>query len=274
MEVQVDEAWNQVNPSTIEKQNEIIEKMPTLESNGGVPVNIQDQTTEIVDVFFCRTLNTVTLAGTVTIDTKTATFTAWHGFVVGNMACFKEWTHFFQAQVINVATNVITIDRPFDFAFTAASTATRTSKEMNIDWSVTPVIFRVTPVWTTVKFDITKLIFHIEDNVAMDDSKFWWITALTNGIVLRKKDGVYKSIFNSKSNGDFSHHCSETQYWDHAPAWEYSFKAIKKFAWPENHGVVIRLDPASNDEFQVIIQDNLTALTDFHCIALGHVVQD
>jgi len=85
------------------------------------------------------------------------------------MACFKQASHFFQAQVIAVNTNTITIDRPFDFTFTTNATVTRTTKEMN---------------------------------------------------------------------------------------------------------VVIRLDPALNDELQFIIQDNLTALTEFHCIALGHVVAD
>lgn len=245
-----------------------------LESNWWLPINIQDQTSDIVDVFFCNTLNTVTLAWTVIIDTNTATLLPWHWFVVWNMFCLKEWTRFFQAQIINVATNIITIDRPFDFAFTTNAITTRTSKEMNVDWSVTPVIFKVTPVWTNMKFDICKLIFHIEDNVAMDDSKFWWITELTKWIVLRKKDWVYKSIFNSKSNWDFAHHCSDIQYADHAPSGEYWFRAIKRFAWPENHWVVIRLDPALNDELQVIIQDNLIWLTEFHCIALWHVVTD
>jgi hypothetical protein len=31
--------------STEDKQDDIIAKMPTLEANGGVPVNLQDQTT-------------------------------------------------------------------------------------------------------------------------------------------------------------------------------------------------------------------------------------
>lgn len=237
-------------------------------------VYIQDQTTELVDVFFCRLLNNVTLANPVVIDTNTATFVAWHGFVAGNMVCFKQGPHFFQAIVIWVNTNTITLDRPFDFAFTTSATVTRTTKEMNVDWSTTPLVYRVSPVGTTVKFDITKLIFHIEDDTAMDSGKFWGITALTKGIVIRKKDGVYKSIFNAKSNWDFAHHCANVSYDDKAPNGQYWFRAIKQIWGQDNHGVVIRLDPALNDELQVIIQDNLTALTEFHCIALGHVVLD
>lgn len=237
-------------------------------------VFIQDQTTELVDVFFCKLLNNVTLSWWVLLDTNTAIFVAWHNFVIGNIACFKEWSHFFQAEVIWVNTNTITLDRPFDFAFTTNAIVTRTTNNMNTDWSTTPQIYKISPVWLSKKFDITKLIFHMEDDVAMDSWKFWGIAELTKGIVLRKKDWVYKSIFNAKTNGDFSHHCESTQYDDKAPSGKYWFKATKSIWWQHNHWVVIRLDPALNDELQVIIQDNLTALTEFHCIALGHVVDD
>lgn len=274
LEVQADSDWNQINPATRENQEAILVKMPTLESNGAVPVNIQDQTTEIIDVFFCKLLNTVTLVSNVTADQNTATFVAWHSFVAWNMACFKEWTHFFQAVVLNVATDTITIDRPFDFAFTTAATVTRTTKEMNVDWSVTPQIFRISPVWTTVKFDITKIFFVIGDDSAMDSWKFGWIAALTKWIVVRKKDGVFKSIFNAKTNGDFSQHCQAVNYDDKAPSWQYWFRAIKNLAWQENQGVVIRLDPAENEELQVIIQDNLTGLLSFNCVALWHIVTE
>lgn len=274
-EVQLNSEGVQINPSTIEKQQEIIDKMPALESNGAAPVNVQDQTTEIVDIFFCRTLNTVTLAATITIDTNTATLVAGHNFVAGDMFCLKEWSRFFQAEIINVATNTVTIDRPFDFAFTSASVATRTTKDMNVNWSVTPLIYRVTPVWMSwIKFDITKILFHIEDDSPMDNWTFWGLPKLTKWIVLRKKDWIYKSIFNAKDNGDFAHHCAVVSYDDKAPSWSYWIRIIKELSGQQNHWVVIRLDPANNDELQVIIQDDLTWLIDFHCVALWHVVQD
>lgn len=237
-------------------------------------VFIQDQTTELVDVFFCKLLNVVNLASNVLIDTSTASFNAWHNFAVGDMACFKELSHFFQAQVIAVNTNTITIDRPFDYAFTTSAWVQRTTNEVNTNWSITPQIYMISPVWITKKFDITKIIFHIEDDTAMDSGKFWGITALTKGVVLRKKDGVYKSIFNIKTNWDFAQHCAIIQYDDKAPSGQYWFRAIKEISWQQNHGVVIRLDPALNDELQIIIQDDLTAIKEFHCIALGHVVDD
>jgi len=46
----------------------------------------------------------------------------------------------------------------------------------------------------------------------------------------------------------------------------------KKFGGQENDGVVIRLYAETDDELQVIIQDNLTSLTDMHAVAIGHVV--
>lgn len=245
-----------------------------LESNGAMPVNIQDQTSVIVDVYMCQLINAVTLASNTTIDTYDVTLVAGHGVVVGNILCFKEGASFFQAEVLTVVTNTITLDRPLDFAFTTAAVVERTTNDMNVDGSVTRQIFRISPVNTTNKLDVTKIIFSIEDNAAMDTSTFGGLTKLARGIVLRKKDGTYKSIFNAKNNDDFLHHCAEYGFIDKAPAGYYGFRAIKKFAGQENHGVTIRLDPALSDELQVIVQDNLTGLTDFHVIVHGHVVTD
>lgn len=237
-------------------------------------IYLADQTTEIIDVYACQTINAITLSESVTIDTKTCKLTAWHSVVVGNIICFKQDSHFFQAKVINVSTNDITLDRPFDFAFTTSSNLVRSTNNMNVDWSVTPQIFKVTPIWTTVKFDITRIILMITDWTAMDSWTFWWIPALTNWITIRKKDWVYKNIFNSKTNWDFSLHCDIVEYDSKAPSWQYWIKILRRFSWQENNWVTIRLDPNNNDEFQIIIQDNLTWLINFNCVVQWHVIKD
>jgi len=237
-------------------------------------VYIQDQSSEIVDVFFCKLLNNVTLSSPVVMDTYTATFVAWHWFVSGNLMCLKEWSNFFQAEVLSVSWNVVTIDRPFDYGFTINTSSQRTTKEMNIDWSITKQVFRVTPVWLDVKFDILKVNFHMESWSPMDNWLFWSLPKLAKWLVLRKKDWVFKSIFNAKTNGEFSHHCEYIQYDTKAPSWVYWLKIIKHFNWQENHWVVVRLDPEKNEQLEIIIQDNLIGLTEFHVTVQGHVVID
>jgi len=242
----------------------------TLSDNSAMPVS-GDRNTEVVDIYFCQSINAVTLATDVTIDTYAVTLVAGHGVVVGNILCFKEGSHFLQAEVITVVVNAITIDRPLDFAFTTAANIERTTHNMNVDGSVTPQIFRISPANLTINFKITKIIFNIKDNTAMDTSMFGGLATLTNGIVVRKKDGTYKNYFNVKDNGDFLHHCTIVEFIDKAPAGTYGFRAIKKFAGFDNHGVVVELANSTTDELQIIIQDDLTGLTGFECVALGRV---
>lgn len=238
----------------------------------GLPVEIQDQYSQIVDVHFCSLLNTVTLASDATADTYTITLVGGHGVVAGDMMCLKQGTYFMQAEVLNVATDVLTLDMPLNYSYTTSATAERTTRKLNVNGSVTPVVFKVSPINTTNQFDITRMQFLMQDNVVMDSSKFGGLTALTNGIVVRKKDGFYQNLFNLKSNSDFGQHCQSIRYEDKAPAGLYEFSATKIFAGQENSGVTIRLDSALSDELQIIVRDDLTGLSDFSCVAIGHVV--
>jgi hypothetical protein len=246
-----------------------------LESNGAMPVNIQDQTSDSYTLFLRQTYNTVTLASNTIIDSYTVTLVAGHNFVAGNTFLVKEGVNYFQAQCLSVATNVITLDCPLDFVFTTNALAERCNINMNVDGSVTPQIFYSSPAGLTTgfKIDVTKVHFHLQDNVKMDMSTFGGLPELTRGIVLRQKDGKYKNYMNVKKNGDFGHHCDDISLIAGATGkGEYDFTAIKRFAGQANQGVTVRLSASSSDALQVIIQDNLTALTEFHCIAHGHVV--
>lgn len=120
-DVNVDASGEIINPATKEGQNAILAKMPTLESNGGVPVNVQDQTSTVLDFFFREVLNTITLAINTTPNTNTITLAAGHNVVAGDTIVLKEGVAYFQANVLNVATNTITLDSPVDFPFTTAA---------------------------------------------------------------------------------------------------------------------------------------------------------
>lgn len=243
--------------------------------NTPLDVNIQDQTSIPLNIIFMGNVSSVSLASNVSVDTKTCTFSGGHGVTTSHIMCFKENERHFQAKVTNVNVDTVTIDSPFDYAFTTGASVFKGVYSMNVNGASTPVVFRVSPLSmsNTVSWDITNVIIHIEDDAAMDDTKFGGMNALTNGIVLRKKDGTYVHFFNAKDNGQLIDYCTEYSYDTRAGgSGGYGFRAVKKLGGQGNQGVVIRLAASSSDELQLIVQDNLTSLTDMHAVAIGHTV--
>lgn len=278
--------WNEVtnqriNIATQEKQDEIIAKLPVLESNGAMPINIQDQTSEIIDLHLTQIIDTLTIDVNTAIDDVVVRISSDTLPVVGNVVCFKEGTAFYQGEILAVSLVAgtqydITLDTPLDYAYTTAGGCSLRSEDLNVNGSVTKQIFAISPanLQAGTKWDIVRIIFVITDDVVMDDEKFGGLTALTNGIVLRRVDGTYKNIFNVKTNADFIAHSYDVDYSAKAPAGFYGFRCRRTFGGQDKNGVVIRLDADTSDELQVIVQDDLSALTRFHVIVQGHVVTD
>jgi len=246
-----------------------------IETNGGVPVNIQDQTTSILDWNLTQHLNDVTLATDTTVDNDTITLEAGHGVVVGNWLEFFEGAYFLQVEVKAVVTNTITLAMPIDQPFTTGASVRRTQSDLAVDGSVTPVTFSFVPGGTN-KYDIVRAILHIEHTSAGDDSLFGNLPALTNGLYFRKKNAVYKNLFNAKDNGEFRHRAFDLEYGDSSKAGPgaYSTTSRRTFGGQNKNGVVIRVDPAQTEEIQAIVRDNLTTLTHLHIVIQGHIIQD
>ena len=164
---------------------------------------------------------------------------------------------------------------PVDYNFPAIGTeAIRGNINMaNSNASLTsPDYYRLYPLPGT-KWDVTRVIFYIEDKTSMDNGKFGGIAQLSNGIVLRKKDGSYKNFINIRCNGDLVVHAYNTEYTEGAGffgAGSYSFKAVKKFAGQNEMGVIIRLDGNLPEEFQAIVRDDLTDLDIVYIMIQGH----
>jgi hypothetical protein len=245
-------------------------------TNSSLDVALQDQTTPSVNLPFVRILGTANLASTVSIDDISFDLVAGHGFSANESICIRENTRHYHAEVTNVASNTITVDTPIDYAFTTAAYVCRSDHELaDADGSSTPLYYEVNMngLDSTVSWDITRIVIHMEGGAAMDDSLFGDQSALTNGIVLRFKDTTYKNIFNAKSNGSLLDFCNSGTYDDRAGGkGVYGFRAIKVFGGQENQGVVIRLLASTNDAMQVIVQDDLTGLTHIHVTAIGHYV--
>lgn len=248
------------------------------ESNEGIPVNIQDQTTQPVDTLFARSLSSFTLSADTGVSGETAfvyifTATAGHGIIAGDeIGLFDAPANrFFFATVLNVAVNVITVDRPIDHNFTAAITEGRIiTTEMAVNGSVTPVIYTLNA--GSIPIDITRTIIQMLDATAMDDGTFGGLPALTRGLVFRHFNGWQKTIFCLKTNGEIRQFCYDVEYSPSAPAGQFGLGARITFGGQNKHGVVLRVK--NTDVLQWVVQDDLTGLISLKIAAEGHYTLD
>ena len=244
-------------------------------TNGGLDINVQDQHTRALDLKFIKAEGPpTTLTAATAVDDMTIAVTSATGLSAGkSVAVFNTTGSFYFGQVISVASLVITLDTPLDGVFAIGSNVIAADHHLNVDGSTTTQVFQIGPVGsgTSVSVDITRIMGNITDAVAMDDGKFGGITALTNGCVLRHVNGTTQNIWNVKTNGDIALLCFDATYTDKAPAGENGYRFRNTYAGQGKHGVTIRLEPG--DTLEMLIQDDLTDLTDFQMMAQGHVVE-
>lgn len=256
---------------------------------GNVPVAIQDQSSEIIDLYLIDIIDTVTLTAGTAVDDTDISIDSDTLPVAGNLVCLKEDAAFYQGSILSVTPTGGTgydllLDTPLDYNFTTAGGCSIGNRFMNVNGSVTPVIFSVSPfnLYDPIvptrgqQWDITRIMFAITDDAAMDDARFGGISGgLTNGIVMRKKDGLYKNIFNVKTNGDFAIRSYDVTYIPDTlgPAGEYGLRVRRTFAGPSKNGVTVRLDAEDSDEIQVIVRDDLSSLSSMSVVVQGHIVE-
>lgn len=241
-------------------------------------VSIQDQTTPIIIASFSKEEAATTLSVLGVINLRTITVTSPTGFAAGKyLSIFSVVDNrFFLGLIISVVGSVVTLDTPLDFAFPVGSFVTCGTRNMNVNGSVTPVIFGVrnTDEQIGSEFDITRIILHCETTAAIDLSKFGDIVGgITNGIVMRKVDGVQRNVFNAKTNGELKslmYDFDITSAINPAQG-QNGFTGRLTFGGQEKLGVVIRLK--QGEDLQIVIQDDLSGLELLEIICEGHTVE-
>ena len=240
---------------------------------------LQDKRSEVVDIYMTNLDDAITptLTQGQSIDDQTITVDDATGVLGTGVHAINisENGRTFQAIVTNVAGNVITFNAPLDMNITVDAVVQIALWNMNINGSVTKKYFSVSPP-TGAKWDITRIIIGMTGESAMDDSTFGNLASLTNGVVLRRINGVLENIFVVQNNGGFAERCYDTEYPTKVPAGIYAFRARRTFAGQEKNGVVIRLDGDSNDRLEFIINDDLSdaSFTKFACVVQGNVVEE
>ena len=245
-----------------------------VDENGQLSVNVSDQTTRAADLFFGRLDNLTTLSADASPEDTTLTLTSTTGFTAGKTVgvfSLNDIDGFYLGKQLGApAGSVITVDTPIDIALASGSAVAGVTTNMAVDGSSTTQIFQIGPVaaGSAQIVDITRIMGHMLDSTAMDDGKFGGITALTNGIVLRKNDGVITNIWNVKTNAELALICYNFNYNDKAPGGQYGCNFRNTYGGQGAHGVVLELLPG--EYLEVLIQDNLTGLDDFRMMAQGH----
>lgn len=244
----------------------------------GLDVNIQDQTSELIDLYMLELSAAITPNLTqgssiddfsITVDSVAGILdTGVHGINI------SENGKTFQAIVTDVTGLVITFNTPLDIDITTDAIVEIALWNMAVDGSATSRIFYVAPP-AGVKWDITRIIFGMTGTAAMDDTTFGPIGVLSKGVVLRIVNGRTKNIFISADNGGLAERMYDLSYPAKVPAGTYALRGRRTFAGQDKNGVVIRLDGDEGDRLEWIIQDDLLdpTFTKFACVAQGHVVE-
>lgn len=247
-----------------------------LESNGAIPINVQDQTTKPMDALFSQALSNFTLAadtGISTVTTLVYDFEAsgGHGISPNDELLLLDTVanRVLQCVALSVAVDTITIDRPIDHVFPSATTLGRiVTTNMNVDGSVTPQIFSVRA--GAIPTDYVRLLLNATNNQAMDYSLFCGRAALDRGLVFRIVNSFQKTVFNFKTDGDIGQFAYDIKYADRAPSGQFGMATRLTFGGQDKHGVVLRI--SGDDVLQWVVQDDLTSLITLRVAGEGHEI--
>lgn len=172
-----------------------------------------------------------------------------------------------EPEITAIAANLVTLDRPLNFAWPIGTEVQKIDENMNI---ATPTSFRVT-VPANESWHTQTIILSMLMATAGDDTNFGDIPALTNGVVLRAYDGLtdtYRTFENWKNNGEIAFNMI-TQYNDKAGGGQFGFNGQGLIL--ERTGAVPQIRGTEGDYIELLTQDDLSSLAGFRIKLLGHL---
>jgi len=243
-----------------------------------VDATLQDSTSPLFIVKASNLVAETTLTTQTAKDDYIVNVASTASFVVGQYLTIYNVAadRVFFSNILAINTLAITLDSPLDFEFVIGSVVSVGTENMNVDGSVTPVVFGVrNPTTADIpsSVDITRIMFKCLTDATVDLSKFGDIAGgLLRGVVVRRVDGEYKNIFNAKTNGDLKNIMFDFDIEVVGQQGQDGFTGRLTFAGQNKMGAVIRIGP--DEDLQIVIQDDLTSLDRFIVIAEGSGVVD
>lgn len=228
---------------------------------GAVDVHDADVHTIPVNDYVHRHISPTTLAAAVAVGDTQMQVADATGFVVGAyvhmgpITSTKEPIHP-QVTVQDIPGGIVTFDRPIDFAYANGSDVSVGIVDMVTGSAgatlTAPVVYIYRP-HNGFAEHIERLLFSMIHVSAADDSLFGGEAALPNGIVLRASiNGQVGTFTNWKTNSDIKLDMFDVEYTDKAGPGVFGTNGRGSF---NRIGVVISLDPATNDFIEFLVQD-------------------
>ena len=243
------------------------------ENATSLDVNIQDSTAILLIVPASQLVIETTLSIATSIDDLVINVVSNTSFLVGQLLTIYSFSdnRVYFGYILAINGTAISLDSNLDFAFSIGDFVSVGNTNLSVDGSVTPQIFGIrnpTNEDIPLAVDITRIIFAILTSSTVDLSKFGDITGgLVKGFVVSKVDGVYKNIFNVKTNADFKNIMFDIDIEIAKGNAQDGITGRFTFAGQDNLGSVIRLEP--NEDLQFIVQDDLSSLQMFKIMAEG-----
>ena len=240
---------------------------------GGVDVNLQDYTGEAFSFFLTMPLQYTEL----TQDAFNGNFTLYVNDTtncnVFDAIDLYDNESYFQSLILSKTATTITMNSELDRDFNFNNTIVKCG-EWNLatsDGSINQEVFLITPP-SNVSWHVVTTMIKITDNSDWDLSGFGGGVALTNGISGRVTDGYDKDLFLIYDNSGFSLRGFEVKDFDKAPAGVYGF--VGTLFFKDIYGAVVELNGVTNDEWQAVNRDDLTAQTEIAITINGHYTTD
>ena len=248
----------------------------------GVPVYIQDKVSRVLNLPMLDTRTVQTLAVNTVVNSYTVELTTGNTPTVGDILELTDEStgEFMQADIVGVTVGVtieVALDTQVNNVYTTNETTVRTSsKDMLVDGSITPVVFRVLPLYNQ-EADITRVVIKIEGPDAMDFSSFGSDDSLTRGCLLRinNGNGTYTNIANFKSNGELGTVGYDVTFNAPSNQGNTTHGVLSRVTWAGNskQGVAIRLRGSLGEALELVVQDDLiNTNTKFNIVVQGHAI--
>ena len=263
-------------------------------TNGGLDVNIQDQTTPSVEHFLYQEQNDISFIGNLTKGQNIFALNPGHNIVNDSFTNPNDRDYinihyvdadlpgvlgarFNQFAVVTISGNNISVTPPipYDLDISKIETAKRVRVNMAVAGThTTPVKFETRPP-NGLRWDLTRMILDMILTSGADDGKFGNLPALINGIYFGfEGDNFTEYQLTVIDNGGFRASAFDVLYTSRSGGGgDYGQAVRKTSAGQDKLGVTIRLDGVTNDKFVKYVQDSLLLLNRYRVKIMGHVVE-
>lgn len=237
--------------------------------------NIHDADVHNVPVndYFHRHGVSTTLSASVVAGATAISVVSSAGFNIGDLVHLgplDESQEPIHPAITNIIVNVLVLDRPLDFAYNAGDNVSQAIADMSsaIGTLAAPISYKYRPHSGRVEHEL-RVILSMTHAAAADDSTFGDQAALTNGVVFRASvSGQTGTFTNWKKNSDIILDMFDVVYTDKAGPGLFGTRGRGSFAEIE---VAVVLNQANGDYLEMLVQDDLTGLSDFRVKVQGHI---